>query len=154
MGEFNVNKSDGSLEQTAGMPETYPADQVMLSDGVTSVEDALDDISIRLVAQSSGTGTYKDNLNELATAYNNLSTDEKNNSFLIIGADKFYGAATGRFTRLPIFYNNAMALACANISQTPANTNLYDISITTAGTTFSDSSSLAGRKIYLYAKTK
>lgn len=41
MGEFNVNKSDGSLEQTAGMPETYPATQVMMSDGVTSVEDAL-----------------------------------------------------------------------------------------------------------------
>ena len=39
MGEFNVNKSDGSLEQTAGMPSEYPATQVMLSDGVTSVED-------------------------------------------------------------------------------------------------------------------
>lgn len=43
MGEFNVNKSDGSLEQTAGMPETYPAEQVMMSDGVTSVEEKLDD---------------------------------------------------------------------------------------------------------------
>lgn len=42
MGEFNVNKSDGSLEQTAGMPSEYPATQVMMSDGVTSVEDALD----------------------------------------------------------------------------------------------------------------
>lgn len=28
MGEFNVNKNDGSLEQTAGMPDTYPAEQV------------------------------------------------------------------------------------------------------------------------------
>ena len=44
MGEFNVNKSDGSLEQTAGMPSEYPASQVMLSDGVTSVEDALDEL--------------------------------------------------------------------------------------------------------------
>lgn len=42
MGEFNVNKSDGSLEQTAGMPETYPAEQVMMSDGVTSVEDRIE----------------------------------------------------------------------------------------------------------------
>lgn len=42
MGEFNVNKSDGSLEQTAGMPSEYPATQVMLSDGVTSVEDRVD----------------------------------------------------------------------------------------------------------------
>ena len=41
MGEFNVNKSTGGLNPTAGMPETYPAEQVMLSDGVTSVEDAL-----------------------------------------------------------------------------------------------------------------
>ena len=43
MGEFNVNKSDGSLEQTAGMPSEYPATQVMMSDGVTSVEDALNE---------------------------------------------------------------------------------------------------------------
>lgn len=45
MGEFNVNKSDGSLEQTAGMPSEYPATQVMLSDGVTSVEDRLDGLT-------------------------------------------------------------------------------------------------------------
>ena len=42
MGEFNVNKSDGSLEQTAGMPSEYPASQVMFSDGVTSVVNAFD----------------------------------------------------------------------------------------------------------------
>ena len=40
MGEFNVNKSDGSLEQTAGMPDTYPASQVTYGNG--SVKDALD----------------------------------------------------------------------------------------------------------------
>ena len=42
MGEFNVNKTDGSLEQTAGMPSEYPASQVMMSDGVTSVEEAVE----------------------------------------------------------------------------------------------------------------
>ena len=41
MGEFNVNKSDGSLEQTAGMPSEYPATQVMMPDGTTTVADAL-----------------------------------------------------------------------------------------------------------------
>lgn len=41
MGEFNVNKTTGELNPTAGMHETYPAEQVMMSDGVTSVEDAL-----------------------------------------------------------------------------------------------------------------
>lgn len=55
MGEFNVNKSDGSLEQTAGMPDTYPATQVMLSDGVTSVEDVLADTGW---VQIGTTGTY------------------------------------------------------------------------------------------------
>lgn len=45
MGEFNVNKSDGSLEQTAGMPSEYPATQVMMSDGVTSVEDKVDELT-------------------------------------------------------------------------------------------------------------
>ena len=44
MGEFNVNKTTGGLEPTAGMPETYPATQVMMSDGVTSVEEAMSDI--------------------------------------------------------------------------------------------------------------
>lgn len=46
MGEFNVNKSDGSLNQTAGMPSEYPATQVMMSDGVTSVEDALNSLQV------------------------------------------------------------------------------------------------------------
>ena len=51
MGEFNVNKSDGSLEQTAGMPSEYPASQVMMSDGVTSVEDALDGLMDNILTQ-------------------------------------------------------------------------------------------------------
>lgn len=50
MGEFNVNKNDGSLEQTAGMPDTYPATQVMMSDGETSVEDALDGLAEAFIA--------------------------------------------------------------------------------------------------------
>lgn len=55
MGEFNVNKSDGSLKQTAGMPSEYPATQVMLSDGVTSVEDAVDEVVKRADAYTLGT---------------------------------------------------------------------------------------------------
>lgn len=45
MGEFNVDKTTGGLNPTAGMPDTYPADQVMMSDGETSVEDALPKIT-------------------------------------------------------------------------------------------------------------
>lgn len=45
MGEFNVNKTTGGLNPTAGMPDTYPAEQVMMSDGVTSVEEAVDGVT-------------------------------------------------------------------------------------------------------------
>ena len=44
-GEYNVDKSTGDLVQTAGMPSEYPATQVMMSDGVTSVEDAVDEVT-------------------------------------------------------------------------------------------------------------
>lgn len=68
MGEFNVNKSDGSLEQTAGMPSEYPATQVMLSDGVTSVEDALDAVMPKTIATvtADGVKTYAELFVELA----------------------------------------------------------------------------------------
>lgn len=59
MGEFNVDKTTGELEQTAGMPETYPASQVMMSDGVTSVEDALDELTTKVPTPPSSNGTYK-----------------------------------------------------------------------------------------------
>lgn len=59
MGEFNVNKSDGSLEQTAGMPSEYPATQVMLESG-DSVEDAIDELAANKQNSVSvyGTQTY------------------------------------------------------------------------------------------------
>lgn len=59
MGEFNVNKSDGSLDPTAGMPATYPAEQVMMSDGVTSVKDRLDELTTKVPTPPSSNGTYK-----------------------------------------------------------------------------------------------
>ncbi len=40
-GVYKNNGTGLELIADAGMPETYPAEQVMLSDGVTSVEDAL-----------------------------------------------------------------------------------------------------------------
>lgn len=52
MGEFNVDKTDGSLVQTAGIPDTYPASQVMLNDGSTSVQDAMSYTLIRNFSQS------------------------------------------------------------------------------------------------------
>ena len=68
MGEFNVDKTTGGLNPTAGMPETYPADKVMMSDGVTSVEDALDE----LMAFRMEKGTESYSINATASDYKNI----------------------------------------------------------------------------------
>lgn len=58
MGEFNVNKSNGSLEQTAGMPSEYPATQVMMSDGVTSVEGEINKYNLLIDNPLAHNGIY------------------------------------------------------------------------------------------------
>ena len=60
MGEFNVDKTTGGLEQTAGMPSEYPATQVMMSDGVTSVEDALDGLTGKHAVSNTTSSLTKD----------------------------------------------------------------------------------------------
>jgi len=57
MGEFNVNKSDGSLEQTAGMPSEYPATQVMLESG-DSVEEAIDELTADTIGTAVNISSY------------------------------------------------------------------------------------------------
>ena len=42
---LEIAKRLQKLEQTAGMPSEYPATQVMMSDGVTSAEDKLDEVT-------------------------------------------------------------------------------------------------------------
>ena len=69
MGEFNVNKSDGSLEQTAGMPSEYPASQVMMSDDVTSVENAVDDLMEAEDVSSAISITGLSNISNLSVTY-------------------------------------------------------------------------------------
>lgn len=81
MGEFNVNKSDGSLLQTAGMPSEYPATQVMMSDGVTSVEDRLDAVMPRT---ASGT-----TLSTLNSAVGQLSETQKLNCIIVVNTTTF-----------------------------------------------------------------
>lgn len=58
MGEFNVDKTTGGLDPTAGMPESYPASQVMMSDSVTSVEDAFAGIIAGTVSVTAESGAY------------------------------------------------------------------------------------------------
>lgn len=48
-GEYNVDKTTGDLVPTAGMPSEYPATQVMMSDGETSVEEAVDEVANRVM---------------------------------------------------------------------------------------------------------
>lgn len=96
MGEFNVNKSDGSLDPTAGMPETYPAEQVMMSDSTTSVEDALDELSDKFVME-----TYT------------LSYDSATN-LRVTGITPPTGCSLERMIILPPSYN-AVTVKVANI---------------------------------------
>lgn len=57
MGEFNVNKNDGSLVQTAGVPDTYPASQVTYED--TNLNDVLDTMKNHTISSSTAvTLTY------------------------------------------------------------------------------------------------
>jgi len=58
MGEFNVNKSTGDLVSTAGMPETYPAQQVMMSDGVTNVEGEINKYNLLIDNPLAHNGIY------------------------------------------------------------------------------------------------
>lgn len=108
MGEFNVNKSDGSLEQTAGMPSEYPATQVMLPDGVTSVEDKLDaltdEIGLKIkyfdVTAPSGSSNYDFSNNKPSDFYYILSAMSIGGAAAIIsqiGASKmfFYNTLSG-----------------------------------------------------------
>lgn len=79
MGEFNVNKTTGGLNPTAGMPDTYPAEQVMMSDGTTSVEEAVNDVASGLTGRLL---TYE---NVTITAGNMLWIDN-----VTVGRDKVY----------------------------------------------------------------
>jgi len=71
-----VYKNNGTgLDNIAdvGMPNSYPASQVMLSDGVTSVEDALDDL----------TEGSSDTLSDATYLYNNAKITKKGNVVMI-----------------------------------------------------------------------
>jgi len=85
MGEFNVNKSDGSLEQTAGMPSEYPATQVMLSDGVTSVEDKVDELTDYVVDTTTISGVNITKMGHLVTLVINKTIKMNASSWVSVG---------------------------------------------------------------------
>lgn len=93
MGEFNVNKSDGSLNPTAGMPETYPADQVMMSDGVTSVEDALDDMNKPSGSGAANRLAFREEITEIT---DEMWASIADGTFDKVHVGMHYTAASGR----------------------------------------------------------
>ena len=117
MGEFNVNKSDGSLDPTAGMPDTYPAEQVMMSDGTTSVEEAMpkvtdwytipNDINVTssgwaLVAHLTDFGLTSNDANRVVNVQlGNLSSNQKPFTFETAGND-----LNGIFGGTGVIYQN------------------------------------------------
>lgn len=93
MGEFNVDKTTGGLEQTAGMPDTYPAEQVMMSDGVTSVEEAINELAESYTLKWSG---EKYAINETITIPNFDSTKK----YLFVFRTFTVGGLVGSFVVL------------------------------------------------------
>lgn len=90
-GEYNVDKSTGDLVQTSGMPSEYPATQVMLSDGVTSVEDALEALNQEIIISitANGVKTYGQYFTELYNAIHNYNGIRKQSLTLQIGVRIF-----------------------------------------------------------------
>lgn len=124
MGEFNVNKSDGSLEQTAGMPSEYPATQVMLSDGVTSAESAIDGLTVVKIDEAVANQTYQKQLTDLTNSYNSLSDRQKQRAYIMIGTTKFISISTeGQFMRHDASGSGLVATTLNCISHTAYSVN-------------------------------
>jgi len=150
MGEFNVNKSDGSLEQTAGMPSEYPATQVMMSDGVTSVEDALDEYydnksgTVLATATADGVKTYAQLLVELYPYI-------ENGCYIDIDNNRLYGNNVSNYGCVAAGGSNKIRLYAVYLTSTTAYYLRDEIS-NSGAVTFTDLSSTVpanGNKVKL-----
>lgn len=144
MGEFNVDKTTGDLIPTAGMPGSYPASQVMMSDGVTSVEDAVDAVTPRTIKSvtADGAKTYAQLLVELA----GLGIG---GNALKIGGITFCNANTSNYYSCYFGGNNIIDIYCVYMT---TSTALYKkASMASNGTVFftdlSDNVPASGTKI-------
>ena len=124
MGEFNINKSDGSLEQTAGMPSEYPATQVMLSDGVTSVEDAVDAVANNSWVTLNANVMYRVTGGLVYISVNITNTAGSWSDLGLMPSDikpsvntyncAFYRAGDGKYANLYVSANNGSVQAQSN----------------------------------------
>lgn len=77
MSTTNILDLNNRIDELA---DSYPAAKVMLSDGVTSVGDALDAVMPRTASGST--------LNQLVSAVNQLSTEQKNRCSIFINDNR------------------------------------------------------------------
>lgn len=142
MGEFNINKSDGSLEQTAGMPETYPATQVMMSDGETSVEDALSSYHVVKSVTADGTKTYKQLINSL---FDGVTYTSSNPDIMVkLGSNYFHLSDNEsrliHFTAITIGSTSFTLFSIIYYKVTHASSAYRIIKLETSGNNFVDQS--------------
>lgn len=123
-GEYNVDKSTGDLVQTSGMPSEYPATQVMMSDDVTSVEDAIDGLTVVKIDEAAANQTYQKQLTDLTNSYNSLSDRQKQRAYIMVGTTKFITiSAEGQFMHHDAGGSGLVATTLNCITHTAYNVN-------------------------------
>jgi hypothetical protein len=134
MGEFNVDKTTGGLNPTAGMPDTYPATQVMMSDGVTSVEEAVDELAESYTLKWSG---EKYATNETITIPNFDSTKKYLFVFRTFTVSGFVGnfVVLGNQTKVQItFFGDSTQFCRYRFKKSSESSNVYTIDADSANT--------------------
>ena len=112
--EFTTAHETAGVWNPEEVTEKTVADEVdTLKSGLTNVNNNI----AHLRATSSATGTDSDKLTEIKSAYNALSSDEKNRAFIVHGGAKYNIAVFtwGQFV-LHYYYNSKLYISILDVS--------------------------------------
>ena len=135
MGEFNVNKSTGDLLETAGMPSEYPATQVMLSDGVTSVEDRFNSNGVMVKSVTA------DGIKTLSAILDELYSARSSYNYIDLNGIKAYPAAATKYSAITCTNNGEPVIYSIILKQSGSICKVHTMSSTGTAWTISDISS-------------
>ena len=111
----NVMRVDNGNIVGPSMPETYPAEQVMMSDGVTSVEDSLDEVNNALDSIGDNVFAYPENTDVPSATITTIATVSitKPGIYMVYGGCYF----TSSFSDLTILrlYANSTIIQGTNV---------------------------------------
>ena len=106
------------------LAESYPADKVMMSDDVTSVEDAIDGLTVVKIDEAAANQTYQKQLTDLTNSYNSLSDRQKQRAYIMVGTTKFITiSAEGQFMHHDAGGSGLVATTLNCITHTAYNVN-------------------------------